>query len=120
MRPFNIDLWKAGEPVITRDGREVEELTYFESKKGPYKLCGTLNGLLESWTIDGFFQECKSESNDDLFHPEPEMWVNVYDRKNGLSQYGLLCGEIHRSKDEAEKNIVDRYVYIGTYKLVKP
>jgi len=115
MRPFNLELWKAGEPVITRDGREVEQLTYFESKKGPFKLCGTLNGLLESWTIEGFFRACKSKTDDDLFHPEPEMWVNVYEGKDRM-----ITSRIYTSKREAEKSKIDEFTYIGTYKIVKP
>jgi hypothetical protein len=115
MRPFDLELWKAGEPVITRDGREVKELTYFESIKVPYKLCGTLDGLLQTWTIEGFFQQNKNCSNDDLFHPEPEMWVNVY-----KVDKTKVAGDIQESKEKAQNSIGNKNAYIGTYKLVKP
>jgi hypothetical protein len=116
MRPFNLDLWKAGEPVITRDGRTVEQLTYFDSRKDSVNvLYGTVNGKIGSWDLKGLaFQDVKT--NVDLFHPEPEMWVNVYQNHN------LRCtGVIIDSKEEAEEiqasgNYPD---YIGTYKLVK-
>jgi hypothetical protein len=117
MRSFDIELWKAGEPIITRSGTPVEQLTYFESKKGPYKLCGTLNGLLESWTIEGFFKACKSKTDDDLFHPEPEMWVNAF--QGTCSKW---TGKIFKTKEEAEefaKSESDAE-HIGTYKLIKP
>lgn len=114
MRPFDLKLWKAGEPVITRDGREVKELTYFRTKKGIWKVYGTVDGELNSWNDAGTLVSYR-ESHLDLFHPEPEMWVNVYQSKGGA-----YYTNIYQSKEKAESCIaLIGNNYIGTYKLVK-
>ena len=118
MRPFNIELWKAGEPVVTRDGQQVEQLTYFDSRKSTHKLVGIVDGDLYAWLPKGYFF-CENRNSDfDLFHPEPEMWVNVYQHND--SQW--TSGNIMPSKEEAEERAPKDGIntrYIGTYKLVK-
>lgn len=120
MKPFSLESWRAGEPVITRDGQQVEQLTYFENAtQCEFKLMGVVNGNIHSFKMNGKYSTFEKDNNLDLFHPEPEMWVNVYHSQNGLSKYQFDYGVIHHSKEEAEKNIGYRNVYIGTYKLVK-
>lgn len=113
MIPFNIERFRAGETVITRDGRIVKDLTYMESRK-QYKLVGTVNGGLLSWTIDGKFSTEGDVLPADLIHPQPEMWVNVYDRGDIF-----VAGHIHNSEEDSKNKILSKEQYIGTYKLVK-
>jgi len=116
MRPFDIELWKAGEPVVTRDGREVKELTYFRTKKGIWKVYGTVDGELNAWN-DAGSSLSNTESHLDLFHPESEMWVNVYNR-GGI----IVADDIYFTEIDSKKSIyiLSKDKYIGTYKLIKP
>jgi len=116
MRPFEIELWKAGEPVITRDGREVEQLTYFENKQGTHKFVGIVNGQMHSWKDNGYFVDELYQTEHDLFHPEPEMWVNLYGKKDRITT-GKVC---HSQQEAKERLIAGNEHYIGTYKLIKP
>lgn len=115
MKPFNLELWKAGEPVITRDGSEVKELTYFETMVSKYKLFGTTNGELHNWNDSGQHYD-NGTSRYDLFHPEPEMWVNLF-----KTDYSRWTGRIFNTKKEAEE-FAERESdakHIGTFKLVR-
>jgi hypothetical protein len=117
MRPFDLELWKAGEPVITRMGTPVEQLTFFETRtSSEFKLVGTAKGDIYTWTVEGK-QLLINESDFDLFHPEPEMWVNVY--KEGDSIY-FSC--VYKSQKDAEDGAwTNKFPSkVGTYKLVKP
>ena len=116
MRPFNIELWKAGEPVITRDGREVEQLTYFENATEiEFKLMGVVAGEINSWKLNGRYAKFEKDNDFDLFHPEQERWANIYKREDHEC-LGMVC----YSEEEAKLSANGRDNYIGTYKLVKP
>lgn len=119
MRPFNLELWKAGEPVITRDGRKIEQLTYFDNISSCYKFYGTLEGDVYAWTFEGKKWDFEYDNDDilDLFHPEPEMWVNAY--KEGDSIY---FSSVYKSQKDAEDGALNMKfpTKLGTYKLVKP
>lgn len=73
MRPFNLDLWKVGEPVITRDGRSVERLTYLENEaECEFKLMGVIDGDIHSWKVNGKHSKFEKDNDLDLFHPKPD------------------------------------------------
>jgi hypothetical protein len=116
MIPFNIDKFRAGAKVITRDGREVKQLTEFPALI-KFKLVGFIQGEVETntWTIDGDMWGPDEPDDNDLFHPEPEMWVNVYKSPTSDALNDIV---IHPSKEKAlaEKTESD---YIGTFKLVR-
>jgi len=117
MRPFNLELWKSGEPVITRMGTPVEQLTFFETRtSSEFKLVGTAKGDIYTWTVEGK-QLLINESDFDLFHPEPEMWVNVYE----ADTYQFLVGPFPEKEMAIERSGEPKNCtkYIGTYKLVK-
>jgi hypothetical protein len=119
MRPFEIELWKAGEPVITRDGREVEQLTYFDNKQGTHKFVGIVNGQLNSWKDNGYFVDELCETEHDLFHPEPEMWVNVYEHNDSQWTTGKIMPSKEQAEERAQKDGSNTR-YIGTFKLINP
>jgi hypothetical protein len=121
MVPFDIEKAKKGEKVITRNGRNVRILCY-DAKIGT--TCGTVTRLIALITQfhgeEEIFEYVESgrrwgESADScqLFHPAPEMWINIYKLtpKTG--------GVVYASKDLAKSNISHSCNYLGTYKLVK-
>ena len=107
-KPFNLEEALNGAKVVTRDGREVRQLTKFEGLDN-YSLVGVLGGKLTTWTKQGEYYQSEEESHADLFLAvEPQsIWVNVL-KING--QIGL--GAIGYTKEEAKmKNIhMDKYI----------
>jgi hypothetical protein len=61
---------------------------------------------------DYYNQTYKSEY--DLFHPEPEMWVNVYENNNGI-----LRAVLFTDKDYLAEGSFTTDLHIGTFKLVR-
>lgn len=97
MKLEKFDLEKAlnGAKVVTREGREVTQLTKFEID-GKFPLHGVVGSRLYSWMIDGYFNENNDCSSIDLFLAvEPQrIWVNVYYHHDklwlGSAQYNSL------------------------------
>jgi hypothetical protein len=116
MQPFNIDKFRAGAKVITRDGREVKQLTEFKDAK-KWKLIGVIDQEDEttSWTIDRDTWGPDEPDDNDLLHPETEMWVNVYKSPTSDALNDIV---IHPSKEKALAGKVESD-YIGTFKLVR-
>lgn len=92
MKPFDLVKALAGAPVVTRDGRKVEQLVKF-SPNGCIYLGGVLcnrrpNGdELEWWRSDGSAIG-NGEEHLDLFMSEPEKvkregWINIYSNESG-------------------------------------
>jgi hypothetical protein len=111
MKLEKFDLEKAlnGAKVVTRDGREVKELTKFKGSK-EYQLAGVLDSQLQTWTTQGLFNanhagECRA----DLFLAvEPQsIWVNVY-KFHGQ----IVLGAIGYTKEEAinKNRYIDEYI----------
>ena len=114
MRPFDFELWKAGEPVILRNGQKVEQLTKFDlSNKS--MLAGVVDESFFLWEINGSYFSTDGQSNFDLVHPEKERWANIYKHED-YECLGMVC----YSLEEAKLSANGRDNYIGTYKLVKP
>ena len=90
MKLEKFDLEKAlnGAKVVTRDGREVLELTKFENL-GELPLVGVVDGDLETWSIKGEYSK-DTTSNMDLFieYEVQSVWVNVYKDANGYLWVG--------------------------------
>lgn len=61
---FNKDRALAGDPVITRDGREVKQLTWFEDAQ---RWAGTIDAELKTWKGDGSFLFDNAKYPLDLF-----------------------------------------------------
>ena len=80
MKPFNLEAALAGEPVVTRDGRDVTNLVYFPDAGGVYKIAGVLDECVETFTEEGFFFNYEAQSAHDLFMKPKKrtVWVNLY------------------------------------------
>jgi hypothetical protein len=120
MKPFDLEKALAGEPVVTRDGQAVTQLTKFDCDS-EYPLCAVIDGVLITYTINGSYYTIngsykEGEQHDlDLFMAEPERWANVYwdEEKN----YGFISSVIYSSEAEARANIHDFQHYQTTIKL---
>ena len=121
MKPFDIELAKAGYPVCTRDGRAVRILCY-DKICNNYPIVTLIDkGEYEEYhpfTIDGKFHSSMRESDNDLFMApvKKEGWVNVF---INASYFGSkTAGTIYPTKEEALKNIDTKSPhYIDTVKI---
>lgn len=116
MKPFNLEDWKAGKPVITRNGDTVEQLTFFNTNDSSFKLAGVVLGILHRWNINGKFYCTELDSHLDLFHPEEEMWVAVYINPFDKAYH---VSPIFLSKEDAIQICYGVEGAMKVYKLVK-
>lgn len=72
MKPFNLQEALAGKPVVTRDGRKVQELHYFKNRSDNCKICLIINGGTQWTTINGKIYDDLQSCND-LFMAEEEI-----------------------------------------------
>ena len=91
LEKFDLEKVIHGAKVVTRDGREVLELTKFENL-GELPLVGVVDGDLETWTIKGRYSEGET-SNMDLFlvGRVKRIWANVMKYANGDLFIGSEC-----------------------------
>lgn len=118
MKPFDIELAKAGHPVCTREGEPVRIVCY-DRNNTKYPIMALIDkGEYEnycSYTIEGKFSNNQEEIGNDLFMSpvKKEGWINVY--KNG----GKACThstDIHPSKEAAWNCRCTEY-YLDTVKI---
>lgn len=116
MKLEKFDLEKAlnGANVVTRDGREVKELTKFKSLNNYYPLVGVLDNELQTWTRTGQFDVNKDNHDNDLFIAvEPKrIWVNVY-----VTDDSIHTGGNYNSLEAAKKAIQKGFNYIKTIEI---
>lgn len=101
MKPFNLELAKAGHPVCTRDG-ESAKIICFDRKSTKYPIIALIDKgkeeIITSYNLSG-------QVNNDIFHnhdlfmkPEKkEGWINVYFLNDG----GNTCFGIYDTKEDA-------------------
>ena len=116
-RPFNLEEALNGAKVVTRDGREVRQLTKFEGvTTESYSLVGVLGRYMCSWADDGRFNDVFAEQQGkDLFLAvEPQrQWVNLYKDVKGNFCLGQWCYSL-----EEAKNLIDPSLnYIKTIEI---
>jgi hypothetical protein len=112
MKPFDLQKALAGEPVVTRSGQPVTQLTKFSFIKVEYSVYGVIDGKIHRWVRSGQY-DLDVENNDlDLFMAEPEKWVNVY-----WSINANWLGGPYPSEEIAKQNITDKTEYQATIKL---
>jgi hypothetical protein len=89
LEKFDLEKVVHGAKVVTRDGREVTQLSKFETDSD-YCLYGVVNGIVEDWTIDGKYRLETPECSKDLYiqGKVQSIWVNVYKDANGYLWVG--------------------------------
>jgi len=98
MIKFNLEKALNGAKVITRDGREVSQVTLFDSSNEEWPLCAVVGGEILSYSKDGSYISSNDYSELDLFMA-PEIlsgFVNVYDSIDD----DLPC---HATRDDADR-----------------
>lgn len=113
MKPFDIELAKAGHPVCTREGEPVRIICY-DRKNTKYPIMALIDkGDSEdfvSYILQGTFYNNGKEHKDDLFMAavKKEGWINVYSNGERACTHSA---DIHLSKEDALKcHFPDTYV----------
>jgi len=110
MKPINLERVLAGDPVITKSGEEVTQLTLFESND-EYPLVGVVDGNLEQWTKDGKYHIDQSHTKDLCMAPKKvTYWVNVYNFADG--RHAIDC--LWDSEKDAQENINPKFNFQET------
>lgn len=115
LEPFNLERALAGEPVCTRDGREVKQLTYFKESDELFPIYGILDGELHCWNTNGSFNNFPIFSKEDLFMKSKvvEAFFNVY-----LSDGQVWVGiNNYLTLEDAVNNGRDNEYYIKTIRV---
>lgn len=124
MKPFDIELAKAGHPVRTRDGRDVR-IVCFDMNNPTYPIVAIINDKnceYESphiYKADGKYNPDSDINSDfDLFMKTKRHsgWVNIYANTDYDFDLGY-CGSIYSTKEEAIKNIYQNQKCIDTVKI---
>jgi hypothetical protein len=114
LKKFNLEKALNGAKVVTRDGREVLELTKFKNIKD-YPLVGVLDNEVYAWTIEGYYVDGFEEDDANLFleGEVQSVWVNIYK----IDKQILLVGGSYKTKEIAINSIVTDYEYIKTIEI---
>lgn len=114
-KEFNLEEALNGAKVVTRDGREVTQLTKFKSIE-EHCLYGVLEDEIHSWHKNGTFYK-HTKNNTDLFLAvEPKsVWMNIYLSDLG----GLMTSSPCSSKEQAIQTITKGayYSYLKTIEI---
>lgn len=118
MKPFDLEKALAGEPVITKEGKEVTQLTYFDTIER-HCLYGVVDGEVYSWNIDG-----KIFIDPDLFMAPKikKRWVNLYHTETGHVICSVPFESNFESNCQAICNISTKidYTYLKTVEVEIP
>ncbi len=116
MKEFNLEEALAGKPVQTRDGREVTQLTKFETGRA-WCLIGILEGDFRSYDINGKYSRDSIHDKDLFMAPEKKsVWVNVYESKDNTDEFQVYTSRLHPTKESALAHRKD-YNYIKTIEI---
>jgi hypothetical protein len=117
MEKFNLERALAGEPVCTRDGNEVTQLTYFQETDDLFIVGGVLERELYLWQTNGRFLETKEHPKDLFMKPkENAIWVNVHSKD---SRIWIVEGDDDgfKTEQEAKRYSFGDIYYIKTLRI---
>jgi hypothetical protein len=108
---FDLEKVIHGAKVVTRDGREVTELSKFNTYR---KLClyGVVDDEVECWTIDGQYSE-RGTSNMDLYlvGKVRRAWSNIYyDTEWDFLFIGETADSLEYAKSKAKSDSTVKYI----------
>lgn len=118
MKPFDIELAKAGHPVCTRDGKPARIICFDRRSVNGCSIVALIDeGVYEnflSYNLQGRFHENTRDEND-LFMAtvKKEGWINLYYNDGKAYTYHA---PVYSSEEEALKCRF-RDTYIGTVKI---
>lgn len=112
--PFRLPV-PDGYEVVTRDGRKVEQLIFFDAIG--HCIAGVVEGELEDWDIAGNYFDPPSEGKNDLFLRPIEKKAWVVEGKDHVGVFfQVLCSSLKDAKNWAGP---DTIIYEATLKPVK-
>lgn len=92
LKPFDLEAALRGEPVVTRDGREVTQVTKFVARGEIYPIYAVVDGDVYSYTILGEYDEERPSSRNDLFMAtktvKKDGWVVIRNANIDIPAYG--------------------------------
>lgn len=102
MKPFDLELAKAGHPVCIRDGRKAR-IICFDKKDSDFPIIALLDfgnyEAVATYTLEGRFM-WREESNKDLFMAptKREGWINIYKTSFGSIYTGV---DVYKTRQDA-------------------
>lgn len=81
MKPFDLERALKGDPVVTANGDEVTQLTFFGGVENPYQLRGVICGALHAWDLKGY-SPSRSVPRD-LYMAPKKVYINIYKVNEG-------------------------------------
>jgi hypothetical protein len=114
MKPFDLQKALAGEPVVTKNGQSVSQLTLFSLTKDDYCIYGVIEGRIQRWTLIGQYDFNHKNHDLDLFIGEREQWVNIHFNAKPQRFFG---GLIYESEADALKDKDKMPNYQATIKV---
>ena len=102
MKSFDLEKALEGARVITKEGNEVNNLTYLKDlTEDEFKLVGVVKGELFRWTEEGI-SVYEDDASDLYLESETcQAWVNVYRDGKGKVEFG---NKIYKDITSAENN----------------
>jgi len=96
MKPFDLERALAGDPVVTRGGKEVQQIVHLHACNRVFNVFAVVNGETYTFNIEGkysaghvFKSICPLGSDMDLFMAPKKrtVWVNLYPKGGGTFYY---------------------------------
>ena len=116
MKEFDLQKALAGSRVVTKEGKEVKNLTYLkELTEDVFKVVGVVDGELLRWTEEGT-SVYEDDAVDLYLETEKcEGWVNVYRDFNGKvtfgrTVYGSVTDAENSGGSRANKYVCTKYI----------
>lgn len=114
MKPFELQKALEGKKVITREGKNVTQLTLFDVNNH-ILLAAVIEGELCKFLEDGKINSAGYQSNYDLFMAETGSWINLfYDKDRDMPWLGV---NRYETEEEAQSNLTDHKWYQTSIKL---
>lgn len=108
MKPFDLNKALAGEKVVTRDGREVKQIFYFDKSDEKYPVYALFHKYVEQYTTCGRYNSDHKTEYDLFMSPKTEkltIYVSKHKNANGLYQttYAIPEGTLAHDDDDPVK-----------------
>ena len=112
-KPFNLEEALNGAKVVTLDGREVTQLTKFNTDE-IHCIYAVIDKSVKKFDIDGYEHYVTKRSLPTLMMAVDPIsaWVNVY-----IDDNKIWLGHLYPSKEEAIEKITNRCTYIKTIQI---
>jgi hypothetical protein len=115
LEKFDLERALSGDPVITKEGKEVTQLTCFKDVLHRDCVYGVVSNQVQCWEIDGSYFLNESDSKHNLFMKPKEntIWVNVYKNISGK----LYTNGQFDSEQQAKLHSGDWNNYVKSVKI---